>query len=77
MVYLILKSSLEKLERVMKRFRNSIFEKILLATLTISDICVTNFRSKTDYEYAKYLRTITENMDREMAAEVAIQARFH
>jgi len=38
---------------------------------------VTNFKANTSYEYAKHLRSITEHIDKEMAAEVAIKARFH
>ena len=49
----------------------------MVATLTVSDFCVTNFKSNTSYEYAKYLRSITEHMDKEMAAEVTVKARFH
>jgi len=48
-----------------------------MLTLTISNFCVTNFKANTSYEYAKHLRSITEHMDKEMAAEVAIKKRFH
>ena len=77
MAYLILEGQLEKFEKGMKHVRNAIFEKVLVATLTVSDFCVTNFKSNTSYEYAKYLRSITEHMDKEMAAEVMVKARFH
>ena len=76
-MYLILEGQLEKFEAFMKRIRNSIFQRVLMLTLTISDFCVTNFKANTSYEYAKHLRSITEHIDKEMAAEVAIKARFH
>ena len=59
----------------MRRVRNSIFEKVLYAVLSIAEFCVISFKARTSNEQAIYLRTITENIDREMAAEAASRAR--
>ena len=70
-----MKNQLEKLEERVRSVRNAIFEKVLAAVLNVADFCVTNFKTKTSSEKAKYFRKITENMYREMTAEVNLRRK--
>lgn len=76
-VYLVLESYLLKFEYGMRYIRNYISEKILFVVLTIAEFTVTNLKSRTSYEMAKYFREVTESMDHQMAAEIQVKARLH